>query len=65
MVESRAAADTIGTPTSMTSTSAVCNSRIAKEGRDTFQNVYLHPLFTICSPLQELTQAGDHREKKN
>jgi hypothetical protein len=61
-VVSRAAADTIGTTTSMTSTGAACNSRIAKEGRDTSQNVSLHPL---CSPLQELTQAKDHREKKN
>jgi hypothetical protein len=62
---SRAAADTIGTTTSITSTAAACNSRSTGEGRDASKNACLHPLINICSPLQELTQPIDHREKKN
>ncbi len=47
---------TVGSPRA----AAACNSRIAREVRDTSQNVSLHPLITTCSPLQELTQ----REEK-
>ncbi len=54
---------TLRTTTSITSTAAACNSRCAREGRDTSQSVCLHPLITICLPSPRANTGK--REKKN